>query len=222
MRRSLNLIFLGPPGAGKGTYAARMAEKHSIPQISTGSLMRSEISSGSSIGVELNSYISEGKLVPDDLTVKMLLKRLECDDCKKGYILDGFPRTLGQAETFEEKLKESGNPLSAVVVIEVDDQVLINRLADRRVCSGCGATFHLKNLPPKVEGKCDLCTAPLTKRKDDSPEVIKERLKVYHDLTEPLIDFYKKRGKVLFFDGDGKIDVIYNEICAIIDRLMSV
>jgi len=217
--RNLNLIFLGPPGAGKGTQAKMIVDKYNIPQISTGDLMRAAVSSGSSIGDKVKGYMAAGALVPDDLVVDILLDRLSGDDCRDGFILDGFPRTVGQAESLEKALEKRGMKLSGVVAMIVPDEALLKRLTARRICKECSASYHLEFLKPKVEGKCDRCQGELYQRKDDSEEVILNRLKVYHDQTSPLIDFYQKRKKLYTVDGNKKIEMIFSEICDIIDSL---
>ena len=217
--RTLNLIFLGPPGAGKGTQARMVKEKYSIPQISTGDLMRAEVSSGSTLGLKLDEYIKSGGLVPDEIVLEILLKRLESDDCKSGYILDGFPRTVAQAEGLEKALIKKGAPLNGVIAMEVEDDSIVKRLSDRRVCSKCGASYHLVNNKPKTEGICDFCGDKLIHRKDDEANVIANRLNVYHQQTSPLIDYYKKQKKLHLVDGNQKIEMIFREICDIIDAL---
>ncbi|MDD3000519.1 MAG: adenylate kinase [Candidatus Riflebacteria bacterium] len=216
---TLNLIFLGPPGAGKGTQSRMVEEKYSIPQISTGDLMRKEISSGSSFGEEINGYIKLGGLVPDHIVISMLLHRLKGDDCKTGYILDGFPRTVEQAKSFGAALAEKGSFLSGVIAITVADEVLALRLGDRRVCKKCGATYHLFHNKPKLEGLCDNCGTELSRRRDDEPDVIANRIEVYHQQTAPLIEYYQNKNKLHIVDGNKKIDVIFQQICGIIDEL---
>ena len=219
--RNLNLIFLGPPGAGKGTQAKQVVDKYSIPQISTGDLMRAAVSSGSSLGEKLKSYMQAGSLVPDDLVLDILLDRISNDDCSSGFLLDGFPRTVAQAEELEKALVKRNTPLSGVISIDVPDEVLTSRLTARRICSKCSASYHLEFLKPKKDGFCDRCDGELYQRKDDSEEVIKNRLKVYHDQTAPLVDFYQKE-KILYpVNGNKKIDMIFQEICDIIDKLNS-
>lgn len=220
-KRILNLIFLGPPGAGKGTQARMIMDKYSIPQISTGDLMRTEISSGSSLGERVKSFIESGKLVPDELTLDIVLNRLSKEDCKEGYLLDGFPRTIGQAEALEKALGKSSNGISAVIALDVDDNELTNRLADRRICKNCGDSYHLQFKKPQLAGKCDHCGGDLYQRRDDSEDVIINRLKTYHSQTAPLIEFYSTQKKLYKIDGKNKIDVIFSEICAIIDELES-
>jgi len=220
-KRNLNLIFLGPPGAGKGTQAKMIVDKYNIPQISTGDLMRAAVSSGSSIGDKVKSFMASGALVPDDLVIEILLDRLSSDDCRDGFILDGFPRTVGQAEALDQQLNKKQMPLSGVVAMMVPDGVLTDRLTARRICRQCSASYHLEYLKPKIEGVCDRCQGELYQRKDDSEEVILNRLKVYHDQTSPLIDFYQKRKKLYTVDGNKKIEMIFSEICDIIDKLNS-
>lgn len=220
-KRILNLIFLGPPGAGKGTQARMIQEKYSIPQISTGDLMRSEISSGSSLGERVKSYIESGGLVPDELTLNILLNRINKDDCKNGYLLDGFPRTVGQAVALDKALAEKKSEISAVIALDVEDSELTSRLSDRRICKGCGDSYHLQFKKPRFAGKCDQCGGELYQRRDDSEEVIKNRLKTYHEQTAPLIDFYSQKKKLSKIHGKNKIEMIFSEICDIIDGLKS-
>ncbi|NCB37925.1 MAG: adenylate kinase [Erysipelotrichia bacterium] len=219
--RNLNLIFLGPPGAGKGTQAKMIVDKYSIPQISTGDLMRAAVSSGSSVGEKVKSFMASGALVPDELVLDILLERLAAEDCRAGFILDGFPRTVGQAKALDIALERQKMPLSGVVAMTVPDDVLTDRLTARRICRDCSASYHLEYLKPKVEGVCDRCRGELYQRKDDSEEVILNRLKVYHDQTSPLIDFYQQRKKLYAVDGNKKIEMIFSEICDIIDSLNS-
>jgi len=221
-KKNLNLIFLGPPGAGKGTQAKQVVEKYNIPQISTGDLMRAAISSESSIGEKVKSYVSSGALVPDSLVLEILLNRLEEDDCSNGFLLDGFPRTVGQADSLEIALNEKNMPLTGVISMAVPDEVLVGRLTGRRICKKCGASFHLQFLKPKIENVCDYCQGELYQRKDDTKEVISNRMKIYHEQTSPLIDFYRKKNLLASVDGNQKIEMIFNEICAIIDTIQSV
>ncbi len=219
MEKFTNLILLGPPGAGKGTQAKMMVDKYGIPQISTGDLLRAAISSGSDLGKKVQSFVTSGGLVPDDLVLSVLLDRLEGKDCKKGFILDGFPRTLGQADSVGKALDKRGMPLSGVIAIIVPDQDLIDRLTGRRTCKACSTIFHLKFSPPAKEGVCDKCKGELIQRKDDSFEVISNRLKVYHEQTQPLIEYYGKRNLLHEVDGSGKIEMIFGKICDIIEGL---
>jgi adenylate kinase len=197
-----------------------LVEKYGIPQISTGDLLRAEIASGSELGKKVQSYVTSGGLVPDDVVLSALLTRLANPDCAKGFILDGFPRTVGQAESLSIALNERKSPLLGVISATVPDQDLIGRLTGRRICKSCSSSFHLQFSPPKVEGKCDRCAGELQQRKDDSVEVITHRLKVYHEQTAPLIEFYQKRKLLHAIDGSGKIEVIFKQMCDIIDVLI--
>lgn len=212
-----NLILLGPPGAGKGTQAKMLVDTYHIPQISTGDMLRAAIASGSPMGQKVQSYVSSGGLVPDELVLEVLQDRLGQSDCGKGYILDGFPRTVPQAQALDKLLEIRTSPLLAVLSITVPDQELIGRLTGRRICKSCSASFHLQFSAPKTDGKCDHCGGELYQRKDDSVEVITNRLKVYHDQTAPLIEFYSKRNLLHAVEGIGKIDVIFSSICGIIN-----
>lgn len=200
----MKIIMLGAPGAGKGTQAEIIAEKLGIPVIGTGAIIREAIASGSELGKQFQSYTEAGKLVPDELVVKMVAERLKGGDCKKGYILDGFPRTVVQAEAFDRM----GGEVDAVLDFEIGDDAIVKRMSGRRVCEKCGATYHVTNLPPKTEGVCDKCGAALAIRKDDAPETVLERLKVYHELTEPLVGYYKARGLVKTIDAAESLETI--------------
>lgn len=188
----MKVILLGAPGAGKGTQAEIISEKLGMPIIGTGNIIREAIASGSDLGKEFKSYTDNGKLVPDELVVRLVAERLKKADCQESYILDGFPRTVAQAEEFE---KMGGN-IDAVIEIDITDDVIIRRMANRRVCEKCGAPYNLVGFPPKKEGICDKCGANLISRADDAPETVIKRLQVYHEQTEPLVDFYKQRKKL--------------------------
>ena len=194
----MKLIFLGPPGAGKGTQAAIVCKKLDIPSISTGDMLRSAIKEGTEVGKQAQSYMDAGKLVPDEVVIGIVVERVAKPDCAKGYILDGVPRTIAQAEALEE----AGIRFDHVISIETADQVVMGRLSGRRVCPGCGATFHVTGNPPKQEGVCDACGQTLVQRKDDTAETIQNRLEVYHKETEPLKEFYAKRGRLREVHGD--------------------
>lgn len=185
----MKLIMLGAPGAGKGTQAEILSAKLGIPTISTGNILRAAIKEGTSVGLQAKSYMDAGKLVPDSVIIGIVAERLEKPDCAKGFILDGVPRTIPQAEALEK----AGITFDAVVSLEISDDEIVDRMGGRRVCASCGAPYHVKNLPPKVEGVCDACGGKLEARADDKPEVVRDRLKVYHKETAPLKDFYAER-----------------------------
>ncbi len=208
----MNLIFLGPPGAGKGTYASRVAAKLGIAHISTGDIFRENIKKQTELGKLAEQYINKGELVPDEITIKMTLERLRQPDCEKGFILDGFPRTIAQAEGLEK----AGIKIDLVLNFLVPEQVLIERMSGRRTCKKCGAIYHIINLKPKQEGICDKCGGELIQREDEKPKVIKERLKVYAKKTAPLIEFYEQRGLIKNLDGNRPIDVVVDEIINLI------
>ena len=208
----MKLIIMGPPGAGKGTQAALIKEAYQIPHISTGDMFREAIKNETPLGKEAKSYMDRGELVPDSVTIGLVKERLSQDDCKVGFLLDGFPRTIPQAEALDEILKELNIVLDAVINIEADDSILIDRIVGRRVCPNCKAGYHVKNLKPKVEGICDVCGAALVQRKDDTEETVKNRLTVYANQTKPLLEFYNNFGLVKTINGIGDIDVIFNNI----------
>ena len=193
----MNLIFLGAPGAGKGTQAEVISKKLNIPTISTGNIIREALKNGTEMGLKAKAYIEAGKLVPDSVVIGIIQERLAKDDCAGGFILDGFPRTIPQAEA----LDEMGVKIDKVVEIQVDDETIIGRMSGRRVCSKCGASYHIANKPPKAEGICDSCGGELVQRKDDAPETVLDRLEVYHTQTEPLKDFYAAKGILRTADG---------------------
>lgn len=197
----MKLVLLGPPGAGKGTQAEKLAKHYNIPTISTGRIIRNAISDNTSVGNEAKSYIDRGALVPDSMVVEMVQERLKSDDCKNGYILDGFPRTLSQAEIMEHL------PILVDLVLEihVDEEIIVERLSGRRECKVCGATYHIHDNPPKEEGVCDKCGGPLIRRKDDVPEIIRNRIKVYNEQTEPLKNYYKAKGLLVSVKGREKV-----------------
>jgi adenylate kinase len=199
----MKIIMLGAPGAGKGTRAAIIAEHYQIPHISTGDIFRANLKAGTELGLEAKKYMDAGELVPDELTVKILLDRVAQDDCKAGYILDGFPRTIRQAEVLEEALNKINDKVDCAIEVYVPDEVIVERMSGRRVCKACGATYHAKNMPPLKEGVCDKCGGEVVQRADDAPETVRQRLVVYHEQTEPLIDFYEERGILKWNDGTG-------------------
>lgn len=208
----MNIMLFGAPGAGKGTQAKFLIEKYGIPQISTGDILRAAIKEGTAMGLEAKKFMDEGKLVPDSTIIGIIKDRLSQDDCKNGFILDGFPRTLAQAEALEVLMKEMGIKLDKVISLNVPDELILGRIVGRKVCSVCRASFHIKFNPPKVEGKCDLCGADLITRKDDNEETVTKRLTEYHSQTAPLFDFYQSRGVLVDIDGTKKMEEITKEI----------
>ena len=212
----MKIIMLGAPGAGKGTQAKMIAEKYSIPHISTGDIFRYNIKNGTELGKEAKKYMDQGLLVPDELTVKILLDRVAQDDCKNGYVLDGFPRTIPQAEVLEEALTKLGDRIDYALNVEVPDENIVKRMGGRRACVNCGATYHIEHVPPKKEGICDNCGSELILRDDDKPETVKNRLSVYHKQTQPLIDFYNGKGVLRTVDGTVDMKDVFNAIVAIL------
>lgn len=190
----MKIILLGAPGAGKGTQAELISERYDIPQISTGNIIREALQSGSKLGKEMKSYMDAGQLVPDEVVIKIVRERIKQKDCKKGFILDGFPRTIAQAEALDKILKRNG--IDIVLEISTPEEVIMERLSGRRVCPSCGATYHITGKKPAKEGVCDKCGDTLIQRKDDTVETIRERLSVYHDQTEPLIAYYRDKGRL--------------------------
>ena len=201
-----NFIFLGPPGAGKGSLAVKVAEDYKIPHISTGDIFRANIKAQTPLGVKVKAIIDSGSLVSDELTFELVKDRLAQDDCKNGYILDGFPRTIPQAEMLEKLVSDV-----KVVNFEIKDEIVIRRLSTRRVCKACGANFNVLTLPPKVEGVCDKCGGELYQRDDDKQESIMHRMDVYREQTEPLINFYKEKGKITDLDASIETDILLGE-----------
>lgn len=215
----VRILMLGAPGAGKGTQAVRIAASYGIPQISSGDIFRKNIKEGTALGKKAKQYIDAGELVPDELTVSLVISRLLESDCKNGYVLDGFPRTIVQAEALKKGLSEHGAKLDYVLDIEVPDDPIIERSAGRRVCKGCGATFHVKYHAPRKEGVCDDCGEALVIRADDAPETVKVRLKVYHEKTEPLISYYREEGILHMIDGLKSEEAVFSEIKAILEAI---
>ena len=212
----MKIIMLGAPGAGKGTQAKKIAEKYSIPHISTGDIFRANIKNGTELGQQAKAYMDEGALVPDDLVVDLVVDRFKNPDCANGYVLDGFPRTIPQAEALDTALNAIGEIVDFAINVEVPDENIINRMSGRRACVGCGATYHIKYNPPKVEGICDSCGQKLILRDDDKPETVKNRLSVYHVQTQPLIDFYNKKDVLAEVDGTKDMDDVFNAIVNIL------
>lgn len=197
----MKIIMLGAPGAGKGTQAKMIADKYSIPHISTGDIFRANIKNGTELGMEAKKYMDQGQLVPDELTVRILLDRVAQDDCKNGYVLDGFPRTIPQAEVLDAELTKLGDQIDFAIDVDVPDENIVKRMSGRRACVACGATYHIVHIPPKQEGICDKCGSELILRDDDAPETVLKRLGVYHEQTQPLIDFYTKKNILKTVDG---------------------
>ena len=212
----MKIIMLGAPGAGKGTQAKMIAEKYAIPHVSTGDIFRANIKNGTELGKEAKKYMDQGKLVPDELTVKILLDRVAQPDCANGYVLDGFPRTIPQAEVLDKALRELGDKIDYAINVDVPDENIVNRMGGRRACVGCGATYHIKYNAPKVENTCDTCGGELIIRDDDKPETVQNRLSVYHQQTQPLIDFYEKQGVLKTVDGTVDMNDVF---AAIVDIL---
>lgn len=212
----MKIVLLGPPGAGKGTQAKSISNKYSIPHISTGDIFRKNISENTPLGIEAKSYIDKGLLVPDEVTINMVNDRLSMGDCKNGYLLDGFPRTVEQAEALDKFLSERGEKLDTALLIEVPSNFIVERMTGRRVCPSCGASYHVKFNPPVVEEKCDVCGSDLIQRKDDTIEIVQDRLNVYEAQTQPLIDFYRNKNQLSAVDGTKAINEVFEGICEIL------
>ena len=208
----MRIVLLGPPGGGKGTQAQKLIEKYKIPQVSTGDLFRAAVKNQTELGKKAKEYMDKGSLVPDEIVIGMVKERLAKDDCKKGFILDGFPRTMAQAEALDKMLPELKMKLDAVVEIEVPDVEVVKRLSGRRTCTKCGAMYHVEFNKPKVAGKCDKCGGDLYQRDDDNEKTIKSRLDVYHSQTSPLIGYYQKKGIFKKVAGLGDIHEIFNKV----------
>lgn len=204
----MRIVLLGPPGAGKGTQAVRLAEKAGVPHISTGDMFRQAVREGTPLGREAKAYMDRGALVPDEVTIGIVRERLAKDDAAKGFVFDGFPRTTVQAEALDRILAELERPLEAVVNLVVPDEEIVRRLAGRRVCPQCGATYHVAFNPPAEPGRCDRCGAELVQRHDDREETVRERLGVYHRQTAPLVDYYREAGLLVQVDGTGDVDAV--------------
>ncbi len=212
----MKIIMLGAPGAGKGTQAKMLAAKYEIPHISTGDIFRANIKNGTELGAKAKEYMDKGLLVPDELVVDLIMDRFKADDCKKGYILDGFPRTIPQAEALDKALTAVGESIDYAINVEVPDENIVNRMSGRRACVGCGATYHIKYSPTKVEGQCDTCGADLIIRDDDKPETVLNRLNIYHEQTQPLIDYYSAKGVMKEVDGTVDMNDVFDAIVAIL------
>ena len=217
LEKKMKIIMLGAPGAGKGTQAKMIAAKYSIPHISTGDIFRANIKEGTDLGKEAKKYMDNGQLVPDELTVRILLDRVAKDDCKNGYVLDGFPRTIPQAEVLDAEVSKLGEKIDFAIDVDVPDENIIKRMSGRRACLKCGATYHIEHVPPKSEGICDACGSELVQRADDKPETVRERLNVYHNQTQPLIDYYKNQGILKEVDGTKDMQEVFADITAILE-----
>ena len=214
----MRLVLLGAPGAGKGTQAVRLSKEYDIPQISTGDIFRYNIKNGTPLGKLAKEYIDKGGLVPDEVTISIVKDRIQQEDCRKGFILDGFPRTIPQAESLDKVLEEMDAAIDYALNVDVVDEVIVNRLSGRRVCPECGKVYHTVNEPPKKDGICDLDGAALIQRDDDKEETIRKRLMTYHEQTEPLIDFYGKQGKLATVEGNQSIERTSREIDEILGK----
>ena len=212
----MKIIMLGAPGAGKGTQAKMIADKYGVPHISTGDIFRANIKNGTELGMEAKKYMDQGLLVPDELTVRILLDRVAQDDCKNGYVLDGFPRTIPQAEVLDSELTKLGDHIDYAINVDVPDENIVNRMSGRRACLKCGATYHIVYAAPKTENVCDTCGETLVLRDDDKPETVSKRLKVYHEQTQPLIDYYTKQGVLKTVDGTCALDEVFKAIVEIL------
>lgn len=208
--------MLGAPGAGKGTQAKKIAEKYGVPHISTGDIFRANIKNGTELGKKAKTYMDQGLLVPDELVVELVADRITQDDCAKGFVLDGFPRTIPQAEALDAALEKMGTSMDYAIDVDVPDENIINRMSGRRACLDCGATYHIVTIPTKVEGICDTCGSKIVLREDDKPETVQKRLEVYHAQTQPLIEYYKKQNVLRTVDGTQPMDAVFEAIVDIL------
>ncbi len=213
----MKIIMLGAPGAGKGTQAKMIAEKFGIPHISTGDIFRANIKNGTELGKKAKEFMDKGQLVPDELTVEILLDRVASDDCKNGYVLDGFPRTIPQADVLDKELTKLGDKVDFAINVDVPDENIVRRMSGRRACLKCGATYHIEHIPPKKEGICDKCGSELVQRDDDKPETVQNRLSVYHEQTQPLIEYYDKKNILKSVDGTKDMQEVFNDIVSILN-----
>ena len=213
----MKIIMLGAPGAGKGTQAQMIAEKFGIPHISTGDIFRANIKNGTELGKKAKEFMDKGLLVPDELTVQLLLDRVANEDCKNGYVLDGFPRTIPQADVLDSELTKLGDKVDYAVNVDVPDENIVRRMSGRRACLKCGATYHIEHIPPKTEGICDKCGSELVQRDDDKPETVQNRLSVYHEQTQPLIDYYDKKNILKTVDGTKDMQEVFSDIVNILN-----
>ena len=214
----MKIIMLGAPGAGKGTQAKQIAAKYQIPHISTGDIFRANIKNGTELGKKAKTYMDQGALVPDELTCDLVMDSIQQDDCKNGFILDGFPRTIPQAEALTAALEKIGQKMDYAIDVDVPDENIVNRMSGRRACLNCGATYHIVSIPTKVEGICDRCGSPVVLRDDDKPETVQKRLNVYHEQTQPLIDYYSKKGVLAEVDGTQSMENVFNAIVDVLGK----
>lgn len=212
----MKVIMLGAPGAGKGTQAKQIADKYSIPHISTGDIFRANIKNGTELGKKAKTFMDQGLLVPDELVVELVADRIQQDDCKNGFVLDGFPRTIPQAEALDAALAKINEKMDYAIDVDVPDENIITRMSGRRACLNCGATYHIVSIPTKVEGVCDRCGNPVVLRDDDKPETVKKRLEVYHEQTQPLIDYYKKKDILKTVNGVQPMEDVFKAIVEIL------
>ncbi len=214
----MKIIMLGAPGAGKGTQAKKIASKYGIPHISTGDIFRANIKNGTELGTKAKVFMDQGLLVPDELVVDLIMDRFQEADCQNGYVLDGFPRTIPQAKALDDALAKNNDAMEYAIDVDVPDENIVNRMSGRRACVGCGGTYHLVTIPPKTEGICDTCGGELILREDDKPETVQNRLKVYHDQTQPLIDYYQGKGILKTVDGTKSPEAVLEDIISIIEK----
>lgn len=212
----MKIIMLGAPGAGKGTQAKQIADKYGIPHISTGDIFRANLKAGTELGKKAKQYMDQGLLVPDELTCDLVMDRIAQDDCAGGFVLDGFPRTIPQAQALDTALGKLGQKMDYAIDVDVPDESIVSRMAGRRACLNCGATYHIVSIPPKKEGICDRCGSPVVLRDDDKPETVSKRLAVYHEQTQPLIDYYKGQGILKTVDGTQPMEKVFADIAAIL------
>lgn len=212
----MKIVMLGAPGAGKGTQAKMIAARYNIPHISTGDIFRANIKNGTELGKKAKSFMDQGLLVPDELTLELIMDRFTADDCINGYVLDGFPRTIAQAEALTASLAAKGEKMDYAIDVNVPDEKIVTRMGGRRACVACGGTFHIKYNPPKTEGVCDLCGGNLTIRDDDMPETVQKRLNVYHEQTQPLIEYYTNEGILKTVDGTQDVNKVFDDILEIL------
>lgn len=214
----MKIIMLGAPGAGKGTQAKKIAEKYAVPHISTGDIFRANIKNNTELGQKAKTYMDKGALVPDELVVDLIMDRFKEADCANGYVLDGFPRTIPQAEALDAALNAQNENVDYAINVEVPDENIINRMSGRRACVGCGATYHIQYNPARAEGICDVCGEKLILRDDDKPETVKNRLFVYHEQTQPLIDYYSKKGVLAEVDGTKEMEEVFGDIISVLGK----